>query len=166
VGALDFMVMDNGIGIPADKHDRVFGTFERVNEGRSQASGTGLGLALTKRLVELHGGTIDFVSREGEGSKFHVRLPDVVVDSAAAQRVLIVEDERRDADLVIALATKHGLATEVVTSVEDAIAAVARAVPSAVVLDLRLPDGRGERVLEHLKADPTTRRLLSEVDAG
>jgi len=157
--ALDLIVADSGIGIPMDKQDRVFRTFERLNEGRSQASGTGLGLALTKRLVELHGGSIDFTSSEGQGSTFRVRLPDAVVDSTRLQRVLIVEDERRDADLVIALATQHGLATEVVTSVADAASAVARAIPSAVVLDLRLPDGRGERVLELLKGDAATRQV-------
>ena len=157
--ALELVVADSGIGIPADKHSRVFGTFERLNEGRSQVGGTGLGLALTKRLVELHGGSIDFDSRVGHGSTFRVRLPDVVVDPAKRQRVLIVEDERRDADLVIALAAKHGLATEVVTSVADAASAIVRAIPCAVVLDLRLPDGRGERVLELLKSDAATRRV-------
>ena len=157
--ALELVVADSGIGIPADKHDRVFGTFERLNEGRSHVGGTGLGLALTKRLVELHGGSIDFDSREGHGSTFRVRLPDVVVDPTKQQRVLIVEDERRDADLVIALAAKYGLATEVVTSVADAASAIVRAIPCAVVLDLRLPDGRGERVLELLKSDAATRRV-------
>ena len=157
--ALDLVVADSGIGIPADKYDRVFRTFERLNEGRSQASGTGLGLALTKRLVELHGGSIDFTSSEGQGSTFRVRLPDVVVDPAGQQRVLIVEDERRDADLVIAMAKKYGLATEVVTSVADAARSLARAIPFAVVLDLRLPDGRGERILELLKRDAATRQV-------
>jgi len=157
--ALELVVADSGIGIPAEKHDRVFGTFERLNEARSHASGTGLGLALTKRLVELHGGSIDFDSREGHGSTFRVRLPDVVVDPTKRQRVLIVEDERRDADLVIALAAKYGLVTEVVTSVADAATAIGRAIPCAVVLDLQLPDGRGERVLELLKGDQATRRV-------
>jgi nitrogen-specific signal transduction histidine kinase len=155
---LDIVVTDTGIGIPADKQDRVFGSFERLHEGRSEASGTGLGLALTKRIVELHGGTIDFTSRDGAGSTFHVILPDVV-DVMAGQRVLVVEDERRDADLVIALAAKHGLSSEVVTSFAEAMSAVARAVPCAVVLDLRLTDGRGERLLEMLKGDTATRQI-------
>ncbi|MEO8632094.1 MAG: ATP-binding protein [Chloroflexota bacterium] len=157
--ALDIAVVDTGIGIPAEKHDRVFGTFERLHEGRFAASGTGLGLALTKRLVELHGGTIDFTSRDGAGTTFHVRLPDVLEQESVVQRLLVVGDERRDADLIVALAAKHGLATEVVTSVADAARAVARAARSGVVLDLRLPDGRGERVLELLKGDATTRQV-------
>jgi len=153
-GALDLVVADSGIGIPLEKQDRVFGTFERFHEGVFSAPGTGLGLALTKRLVELHHGTIEFMSREGQGSTFHVRLPDVAVD-AQARRVLVVEDESRDADLVVALIATHGLTSEVASSVEEATAAIVRSLPSGIVLDLRLRDGRGEQILDLLKADPT-----------
>jgi len=150
---LDVVVADTGLGIPLDKQVKVFGEFERFHEGLSAAHGTGLGLALTKRLVELHHGTIDFTSTEGEGSMFHVRLPDVVID-ARARRVLVVEDESRDADLVIALAAAHGLTSEVAASVEEATAAIVRSLPAGIVLDLRLRDGRGEAILELLKTDP------------
>jgi nitrogen-specific signal transduction histidine kinase/CheY-like chemotaxis protein len=154
-GALDIAVVDTGYGIPLDKHEKVFGTFERFHEAMSSAHGTGLGLALTKRLVELHHGTIDFTSREGAGSTFHVRLPDVVMDGRA-RRVLVIEDDSRDADLVIALAAAHGLISEVASSVEEATAAIVRSVPAGIVLDLRLRGGRGEDILDLLKADPTT----------
>jgi signal transduction histidine kinase/ActR/RegA family two-component response regulator len=155
-GALDVVVSDTGLGIPLDKQDRVFGTFERFHEGRSSAHGTGLGLALTQRLVEIHRGTIEFTSREGAGSTFHVHLPDVVVEAQATRRVLVVDDERGDADLVVALAATYGLSAEVAASVEEATAAIVRALPSGIVLDLRLRDGRGEAILKILKADPTT----------
>jgi signal transduction histidine kinase len=58
----------------------VFGLFERVNEDRSDASGTGLGLALSQRLVEMHGGSIEFTSTDGGGTTFRFRLPNVVVE--------------------------------------------------------------------------------------
>ena len=154
-GALDIVVSDTGIGIPKEKQSRVFGTFERFHEGSFSAPGTGLGLALTKRLVELHHGTIDFISREGDGSTFHVRLPDVVM-GADARRVLVVEDESRDADLVVALVAAHGLSSEVAASVDEAMAAIVRARPSGIVLDLRLREGRGEQILDLLKTDPST----------
>jgi nitrogen-specific signal transduction histidine kinase/CheY-like chemotaxis protein len=155
-GALDMVVADTGLGIPLEHQDRVFGTFERFHEGRSSAHGTGLGLALTKRLVEIQHGTIDFTSRDGAGSTFHVRLPDVVVDAQATRRLLIVEDERGDADLLVALAAAYGLSAEVAASVEEATAAIVRSLPSGIVLDLRLRDGRGETILEILRADPAT----------
>ena len=157
--ALSFEVADTGIGIPADRQDRVFGVFERLHEDRSSAEGTGLGLALSKRLVELHGGSIEFVSQEGRGSTFRVRLPDVRAEPVRGDRVLVVEDVGRDADLIVALVAEAGLRAEVVTSASAAIETVRRDPPRGVVLDLRLPDERGERVLEALKADPTTEHI-------
>jgi signal transduction histidine kinase/CheY-like chemotaxis protein len=153
-GDVRFEVEDTGIGIPADKRDRVFGAFERLHEGVTDVQGTGLGLALSRRLVELHGGSIDFTSVENEGSTFRVELPKAVGDRLPADRVLVVEDDRRDADLIVALASGIGLGTEVVRSVDTALAALRRARPRAVVLDLRLPDGRGEMVLQAIRAMP------------
>lgn len=158
-GDLVLHVSDTGIGIPEGSRHRVFGTFERLHEGRSDATGTGLGLALTKKIVELHGGTIDFESEEGRGTSFTARLPSVRTAPMTGERLLIVEDDQRDAELVAALATSVGLRSEVVRSAAGARAALRRGPPTAVVLDLRLPDERGERVLEELKASPATSRV-------
>ena len=146
-----FEVKDSGIGIPEDSHGRVFGTFERFHERIDGVPGTGLGLALTKVLVELHGGTITFESAEGIGTTFFVRLPGSVPHAVPGARLLIVEDDRRDADLVVALAERRGLTADVVTTVAEALAAVERHVPAGIVLDLDLPDGRGETVLRELR---------------
>ncbi|HYK99191.1 MAG TPA: ATP-binding protein [Candidatus Acidoferrales bacterium] len=151
-------VADTGIGIPADKIDRVFGTFERFHEGRYEAQGTGLGLALTKQLVELHGGHISFVTSEGKGTVFTLHLPDAVV-RIDEDRVLIVEDEARDADLIAALAQREGLQVELAASVESARRAIRRRTPIAIVLDLRLPDGRGEDVLAEIDVLPHHPRI-------
>jgi len=140
-------VSDSGIGIPLDRQDRVFGVFERVNEDRSDAPGTGLGLALTKKLVEIHGGSIDFVSAPGNGTTFTVRLPDVSGVAVVGERLLVVEDERRDADLIVALASAQGMRCEVVTTLAAAIASFESERPLGIALDLRLPDGRGETLL-------------------
>jgi signal transduction histidine kinase/ActR/RegA family two-component response regulator len=157
--ALELEIADTGIGIPADKRVRVFGMFERLNEGRSDAPGTGLGLALTKRLVELHGGSIAFESEEGRGTTFRVRVPDVVSEPAGGERLLVVEDEPRDGDLICALAGAAGLGCEVATTVDEARAAIRREAPLAVVLDLRLHGVRGEPLLEELKANSDTRQI-------
>ncbi len=73
---LAITVADTGIGIPEDKFDRIFESFEQV-EGSSvrEYGGTGLGLAVTKKLVELHGGKISVKSKQGEGSQFTFTLP-------------------------------------------------------------------------------------------
>ena len=152
-------VTDTGLGIPASERHRVFGTFERLHEGRVEATGTGLGLALTKRLVELHRGSISFESEEGRGTTFRLVLPETRVEPVHGDRVLVVEDVEADADLIVALAAEAGLQCEVVTTTRAAIDAAREDPPRAVVLDLRLPDERGERVLEALKAEPRTRGI-------
>jgi signal transduction histidine kinase len=156
---LEISVTDTGIGIPREKHDRVFGTFERLHEGRLEAAGTGLGLALTKRLVELHGGRIGFTSTEGEGTRFHVRLPGVLVESVRGERLLVVEDAPGDAELIAASASASGLRSEIVATAAAARDAILRDPPTAVVLDLRLPDARGEELLEWIKTQDRTRRI-------
>jgi signal transduction histidine kinase/ActR/RegA family two-component response regulator len=151
---LRFEVADTGVGIPDAARDRMFGVFERFHEGQADAAGTGLGLALTKRLVEQMNGSISFESQEGKGTTFHVRLPDVVTETVAGERILVVDDERHDADLIVAVASSMDLRAEVVRGLAGTEAALSRGRPLGVVLDLRLPDGRGEQLLGRLKTDP------------
>jgi signal transduction histidine kinase len=152
---LDITVADSGVGIPLDAHARVFGVFERLHEGRVEAGGTGLGLALTKRLVEEMRGRISFESEEGHGTTFSVVLPDVHTEPVDGERILVVEDERHDADLIVAVAASCDLRAEVVRGVTEAKDAVRRDRPIGVVLDMRLADGRGEELLAHIKqGDP------------
>src|SRR5690606_24539063 len=73
---VELRVRDTGVGIPSEHLPRVFERFHRVPGARSRSSeGTGLGLALVRELVELHGGTLHARSREGRGTTFTVRLP-------------------------------------------------------------------------------------------
>jgi signal transduction histidine kinase len=154
-----FEVADTGIGIPADRRDRLFGVFERLHEGVSDASGTGLGLAITKKLVELQHGTIGFESHEGRGTRFWVVLEDVIVEVAVGPRVLIVDDDLSDAELMAQLVRDSGLRVEIAPSASTALAAIARSAPIAVILDLRLPDERGDAVLRSLKAARNTAQI-------
>jgi PAS domain S-box-containing protein len=72
-----FLVEDQGIGIPKDDHSRMFEAFQRAtNVG--EIAGSGLGLLIAKRCVELHGGSISFISESGQGTTFIVRLPSFV----------------------------------------------------------------------------------------
>jgi len=69
-------VWDNGIGIPEDKQHLLFKPFQQIDGSLSRChEGTGLGLALTRRLAELHSGTVEVKSSEGQGSHFTIRLP-------------------------------------------------------------------------------------------
>jgi signal transduction histidine kinase len=68
-------VRDHGIGIPAEQHDRVFTKFFRGSAAESGISGSGLGLAFSRAVVEAHGGRIEFASAAGAGSTFSIELP-------------------------------------------------------------------------------------------
>ncbi len=74
-GAWLVTVEDNGIGIAPEYHDRIFSLFRRLHQ-RNEYPGTGIGLAVAKKVVENHGGTIRVSSRRGEGSRFTLRIPD------------------------------------------------------------------------------------------
>jgi signal transduction histidine kinase len=77
-------VTDNGVGIEIQQQARIFEKFEQaVNGQRKEADGTGLGLALTRALVELQGGTISVVSSPGAGSSFTIRLSGDLATEAA-----------------------------------------------------------------------------------
>ena len=144
-------VIDSGRGIPEDARARVFEVFQRIhNDGA--VGHTGLGLALCRELVEAHGGTISFESEPGRRTAFRIHLPHVAWVRQHGDRVLIVEDQPNDADLAMTVARDAGHRCEVVGTVAEAQAAVIRDVPTAVILDLQLPDGSGLDVLESLRS--------------
>ncbi len=104
---LTFSVRDTGIGIPADRMDRLFKSFSQVDASTTRRyGGTGLGLVITKRLVELMGGEITVESTAGEGTIFSFTLPgevaripdrtsrDAQLKAIAGKRILIVDDNR------------------------------------------------------------------------
>jgi signal transduction histidine kinase len=74
-GSVVLAVRDNGVGIPAEYHHAIFEMFRRVPDGDGERAGTGMGLAIVKRIVETHGGQVWVESTPGEGSVFRVRLP-------------------------------------------------------------------------------------------
>ncbi|HEX8209131.1 MAG TPA: PAS domain S-box protein [Longimicrobium sp.] len=167
-------VHDTGVGIRADRLDQLFVPFARLGAEQTEVEGTGLGLALSKRLVEAMGGEMQVESTPGRGSIFSVDLaladdPVGLLRSARTERpaaeehgarpatVLYVEDnvanlslietildDRPEITLVPALKGRLGLEL------------AAEHAPDLILLDLHLPDIPGEEVLRRLRQDPRT----------
>jgi PAS domain S-box-containing protein len=161
-------VEDTGVGIAPEDLGHLFIEFQQLDGGASKRhQGTGLGLALTRRLVEAQGGTVGVRSTPGKGSEFHATLPRnanaaaVVLARSAARvgrrTVLVVEDEPADTALVTSTLTAAGYEVETVGSAADAIARCRERSFDAVTLDLVLPDMSGFDLLAALRAEPHMR---------
>ena len=159
---VEVVVEDTGIGIPPADHERVFEEFQQAGDDEGRRAGTGLGLALTKRLVEAHDGEISLVSAPGQGSSFAVRLPAAPIirtvpaddaDDADAPLVLLIEDDPQSADLLSAQLSAAGYRIAVADSGESGLTVAGATPPDAIVLDVTLPGIDGWEVIRRLKAD-------------
>ncbi|MGE5851045.1 MAG: ATP-binding protein, partial [Candidatus Methylomirabilota bacterium] len=153
---LELRVRDTGIGIQAEDLSRLFQEFvqfESVDTKRHE--GTGLGLALTKRLVELHGGRIWAESEgPGRGACFVVRLP--LLEPPPPKRILVIEDEENVLEALSAALRIAGYAVERAQSATQGLAALATTSPDLLVLDIGLPDVPGWTVLEQVRSQEPT----------
>ncbi|RJQ41379.1 MAG: diguanylate cyclase [Nitrospiraceae bacterium] len=171
---LKLSVWDTGIGIRAEDIERVFDEFEQLDPSKA-TEGTGLGLSLTKKLVELHGGYIDAESDFGKGSTFNVYIPVVMSeqyeeekqelpeaiaaiadDAVNAPLVLVVEDDIPTSELLAIHLSKAGYRTVHAYNGVEAIRLAKEVQPFAITLDIMLPRKNGWEVLQSLKADSET----------
>jgi signal transduction histidine kinase/ActR/RegA family two-component response regulator len=159
------VVRDNGIGIPSEQQEDVFQMFSQVNRALSRSQGgMGIGLALAKSLIELHGGSITVGSPGlNLGSTFTVwlRVASGAVDVKSAlagqsvradkQRVLMVDDNQDAVDLLAAMLDFAGYETAKAYDGASAIASAQAWAPDVVILDIGLPDMSGYEVARRLR---------------
>jgi signal transduction histidine kinase/ActR/RegA family two-component response regulator len=162
-------VADNGIGIPPDQQGRLFQMFTQLDPGMARAKGgLGIGLALVKTLVQMHGGAVTVRSPGlGLGSIFTIRLPLVPTPAAppkapgaapvAAQpgtlRVLVVEDNADGREMLVTLLEAFGYSVDAAEDGAQALEVAARFDPQVVLLDLGLPVMDGIEACRRLRAD-------------
>jgi signal transduction histidine kinase/DNA-binding response OmpR family regulator len=159
-------VSDTGIGIAESDRSRIFDSFQQGTRSSSSSEGTGLGLTLSRRIVELHGGRMWLESEVGLGSTFGLALPrpfqrgepgpgwlEPAIEDAR-RSVVVIEDDPSSAELVGVHLSAAGLRPVPVRTGEEGLAAVRALRPAAVVLDIHLPGMDGWDVLSQIKADP------------
>jgi signal transduction histidine kinase/CheY-like chemotaxis protein/CHASE3 domain sensor protein len=172
---IEIAVTDTGIGIAKADLGRLFTEFQQLDTGPGrQQEGTGLGLALTKRFAELHGGEVNVKSAPGAGSTFILRLPVEAKKSVAlsvaeplptgtvgADRplILVVEDNPEAAEILGRHLEAGGFRMSIARTGNDALAMARDLKPTAITLDILLPGIDGWEVLTRLKADELTRNI-------
>jgi signal transduction histidine kinase/CheY-like chemotaxis protein len=179
-GTLRIQVADTGPGIPQEHFSLLFTPFERLGAEQSTVEGTGIGLALSRRLAEVMGGTLGVESTVGRGSTFWVDLPIVegpvqrierldslagtsVVDSTSAAdqpAVLHVEDNLSNIQLIErVLAQRPGVQLIPAMQGRLGVELARQHKPILILLDLNLADVSGEEVLGMLRDDPATAHI-------
>jgi signal transduction histidine kinase/DNA-binding response OmpR family regulator len=150
---VEIAVTDTGIGIKAEDLGRLFEEFTQLEGSLDKPhQGTGLGLALTKRLVELHGGAITVASPgEGQGSTFTVTLP--LQPPRTQGRVLLVEEDTQLGAQIAVTLQKAGFGVDLVGDGEAALAQAEHIPPDMVILDLALTGLPGVEVLRRFHAE-------------
>ena len=168
---IEFAVSDTGIGIPATFLPHVF---DRFSQGESSANrnygGLGLGLAISKQLVELHGGSLRAYSAgEGQGATFTMILPPLnsaiedahpsesktestALPDLAGVRVLLVEDESDTRDIIQRMLEKYGATVTAVASGEEALRILNASEPEVLISDIGMPGMDGYQFIRQFRA--------------
>jgi signal transduction histidine kinase/ActR/RegA family two-component response regulator len=161
---LNVTVTDTGIGVAPEDQERIFESFQQGRRGAPKEEGTGLGLTICRRVVALMGGRMWLESTPGVGSTFGFSVPGLPEreDDAAFPEgdkrpvVVLVDDDRASLDLLSAYLDGSGTRVLRARDGVEALEQIRKALPVAVVLDIKLPRLDGWQVLAELKADPVT----------
>jgi signal transduction histidine kinase/CheY-like chemotaxis protein/sensor domain CHASE-containing protein len=182
---MQIVVADTGIGMSNLQLSQLFQPFNRLGRERLSPDGTGIGLVISRHLVQLMGGTLEVSSEEGQGSVFTVTLPAVALDMALppttvrpaatpsesalatkpiVRHVLYVEDNAANTAVIeAALSSRPQIKLSLAATIEEGLAhvhdLVQGLVPELILLDVHLPDASGLDFLKLVKANPTTTRI-------
>lgn len=166
-------VTDTGVGITPEDLNTIFEEFRQVGADEEREGGTGLGLALARRLIHAHGGQIDVDSTVGRGTTFTVTMPKLSLpqtsaagpavlstpagDPASRRDILVVEDDPSAVRLLREYLEPMGYVLRCASDGEWGLAMARERAPMAILLDVLVPRIDGWEVLRRLKADETLR---------
>jgi PAS domain S-box-containing protein len=178
-GHLHLVVADNGLGMTPQQLQTLFEPFNRLGREHTDISGTGIGMMLSRQLVQLLGGEMSVTSTADRGTTVHVSLPHAATPfpmtgpaplddlqprptstATPSGRVLYIEDNPANAVLVQQLLSRWpGVDLTIAEDGMSGVRLAERLMPDLVLLDMQLPDIDGVRVLELLRERPATRDL-------
>jgi signal transduction histidine kinase/DNA-binding response OmpR family regulator len=167
---LRFQVKDTGLGIPADRLDHIFQAFEQVGDKLRQSEGTGLGLTISQRIVELMGGKIQVQSQEGVGSEFWFDItpmtsttciqprpiddtPTIVGYEGPRRQILIIDDHWENRSVLVDLLTPLGFQVAEAENGKVGLESIAKLSPDLIITDLIMPVMDGYELLQQLRND-------------
>jgi signal transduction histidine kinase/BarA-like signal transduction histidine kinase len=156
--SIHFKVLDTGIGIPEEKMESIFDSFAQGSiEINRKYGGTGLGLTIVKKLIDILGGKIELESKVGKGSSFSFDLSFKIAEEKSIQektidfdesilngkKVLLIEDNKINQMITKKMVENKGMSCEVIDNGEDAIEAVKNNIYDLVLMDVHLPGING-----------------------
>jgi PAS domain S-box-containing protein len=174
-GFIQVSVADNGLGIPVEYHNKIFQKFSQLDASDSrQKGGTGLGLNITKAIIEHHGGQIDFVSEINQGATFFfklpawqaqqtlihpVTLPVKKIRKKVAGRILVLEDDADIAKLLALMLEQQNFQVTTCNSATQAKQLLFTESFDLMTVDIRLPDQNGLSLIRELRGHELTKQL-------
>ena len=180
-GQYEFCIKDNGIGMSPEFAKKIFEPFERERTSTvSRIQGTGLGMAITKNIVDMMGGTIEVQTAQGKGSEFIIRVPLRVqtehrpvekITELEGLKALVVDDDFNTCDSVTKMLVKVGMRAEWTLSGKEAVLRARQSIEMsdayhAYIIDWRLPDMNGIEVTRRIRSlnDDTPIIILTAYD--
>ena len=180
-GQYEFRVKDNGIGMSPEFAQKIFEPFERERTSTvSKTQGTGLGMAITKNIVDMMGGTIEVQTAQGKGSEFIIRVPMRAqaehrpvekITELEGLKALVVDDDFNTCDSVTKMLVKVGMRAEWTLSGKEAVLRARQSIEMsdayhAYIIDWRLPDMNGIEVTRQIRSlnDDTPIIILTAYD--
>ena len=181
MGMYEIAVKDNGIGMSPEFAERIFEPFERERSSTvSRIQGTGLGMAITKNIIDMMNGTIELTTEQGKGSEFVISLmlrlqPErrttVKIEELEGLKALVVDDDFTTCDSVTKMLRQVGMRSEWTLSGKEAVLRAKQAIEvgeafHAYIIDWRLPDMNGIEVTRQIRSlgDDTPIIILTAYD--
>ncbi len=166
VDKIKITITDTGVGIPAHKIHKLFERFERGEDTYSKSQeGTGIGLNLTKRLVELNGGIIGAESEEGKGSTFWILIPISATDRSTVVTqeqvkvssrldglsAIVVDDNADTCEVLRQILLASGAQVQIAHNVQEGLAVIEGSTPDIILTDLAMPGESGLVLIETIR---------------